>query len=248
MPNKKPWWIWAMAAVGVLVLASPLLLYLVWPRVRAVGTARMFGREQPCLWNTPAPLPDTSTSTAQGQSISFSGVTFNLPWNDLSNQRDVKQLRMLVLGFDSGQSIGLYVGGPAPAFLDSPDAAPNAGTDPQMKAFQQERSIAQSTPSEVRLWGPRQPDLEALVWKSFRMGNCKQPEVFSVSTPDFKGFQYGMIQPGNWNTSVEIRLYSPSHTVVFHLQGAYSRPPVATQADINLIVQSLREAPLQRVY
>jgi hypothetical protein len=248
MPNRKPWWIWALVAVGVFVLASPLLIFLIWLRIETVAKARMWAYDQPCLWNTPSAIPDLSISPVQGQSISFSGVTFDLPWNDLSNQRDLKKVGMLVLGFDSGQSIALYVGGPAPAFLDMPDAAPRAGTDPQMKAFQQERSIAQSTPSRVRLWGSPQSEFEWVLVKSFRMDNCNRPEVFSVSTPGFKGFQYGMIQPGNWNTSAEIRLYSPSHTVVFHLQGAYPRPPVATQADINLIVQSLREAPLQRVY
>jgi hypothetical protein len=242
MQNKKTKWLWILVAVGVLVCVSPFLAYLAWPRIEKVTYARMYGYREPCLWKTPVELSDLSTSPAKGKSISYSGVTFDLPWNDLKNQRDVEKLGILVLGFDSGQSVAVYVGGPAPAFLDMPDAVPRAGTDPEMKAFKQERSIAQSTPSRVRLWGPGQPDLGPLLWKSLRMDSCKHSEVFSISTPGFKGFQYGVPQPGVWSANVEVRLYSPSHTVVFHIQGAYPTPPVATQADINLIVQSLREA------
>jgi len=243
MPNKKPWWIWALAALGVLVLASPLLVFLIWPRIERVALARFYGHDQPCLWNTLTALPDLSISPSRGQTLSYSGIAFNVPWDDLVGERRIEQLAMDSWNFHSGQLIRVYVGGPEPVFMDGGLSTAKTGVDPEMKAFELERSIAQSTPSRVHLWGPQQAELGFMLTKSLRMDRCERPEVFYISTPTFKGFQYGIPKPGRWDSTVGVRLFSTSRTIIFNFQGAYPHSPVATQADINLIVQSLREAP-----
>jgi hypothetical protein len=241
MGNPTPNWLKALVALGILVAAAPLIAVAIWPRIEAVGMARMLGHENPCVWNTPVPLPDASISPVEGKPVSYLGVTFNLPWGDLVKERRVEASEFASLIFRSGQVIRVSVGGPNTEFVDGLDPRLKDPVDSQMKEYQLERSIAQLTPSGVSIWASPRTQLGLLEMKAlFRADGCKKHGIFSLATPEFKGFQYGTPQPGIFDSRLEVRLYSPSRTAVFEFDAAYPRVPIATQSDINLIVQSLR--------
>jgi hypothetical protein len=240
-----PTWVKSLAAVGVVAALLFLTLLalgtLKLRRIDAAVGARVMAHRWPCLRNTPVALTDTSASPARGGQIAFAGVTFSVPWNDLASEHDRKEFGMLVLKFDSGETINVVVTGPAPKLLDLTQGSVEPGNDPEMKAFELERAIANTTLDDIRIW--RQSDRAATLFnvKAIRVDSCKQAEIFSISTPQFRGFQYGTPRPGVWDSKLELRLFSSSHIVVFDFPGAYPHAPLATQADINLIAQSLRE-------
>lgn len=77
--------------------------------------------------------------------------------------------------------------------------------------------------------------------------SCYATAIYSINTPLWRGFQYDDFPGTGDRTSVN--LYDATHGVKIQIANGWPTaggPPI-TQAEVNLIVQSLRVKPTARV-
>src|SRR5579871_3768448 len=74
--------------------------------------ARRVGRESPIVTTVPSELQDLSVSKLQGKKISFKGAEFEVPWDDVDQEKTRIVGNWALVAFRSGNSILMCVGPP----------------------------------------------------------------------------------------------------------------------------------------
>jgi hypothetical protein len=91
--------------------------------------ARQIGRKSPIVESVPVELYDLSVSEVKGERISFKGVEFEVPWDDVDEGKTRIAGSWLLIHFRSGNSIILCVNS-ANGFID--DISKSKTPDPEL--------------------------------------------------------------------------------------------------------------------
>jgi hypothetical protein len=241
----------AFLRVGILIALLDALISLLGPPLTIFYMARWEARKMPFLTLAPKPLSDYSVSTASGTTITHFGYRFEVPWNGPYKTKQTTTVNWFFISFDSGQVV-VFIAPPDSSGLfsnmvnDRSEEMKNLGLLlgdlTRLSAYDQYRTLLETTPSTIRAFGPRPEAVRGmtlLMIKALAPGPGIATGSFSFAMPDKRGFQLGDPQKsarlqlevfGEGNRWVEI-LLSPAKNA--HL----------TQPEINRILTTLRPLP-----
>ena len=96
----------AVAAIGSYLLFFGVQTFFIWE-------TRRVARKQPVVWTMPAQLSDLSVSRASGKRLSYFGYEFEVPWDDIDQERTrVIGTNKAIIAFRSGNAISFWCGPP----------------------------------------------------------------------------------------------------------------------------------------
>jgi len=205
----------------------------------------------------PTDLKDISASQAPGQTLSYFGYEFEVPWNDLDeNQtkvypKDKPEKCRADLRFRSGLRL-FIIALPAGEWEDklaTQFKVPRRRIEPSFEArsdYSFLKNLYEFTPQKMHYWAlsPRVHfrELFLLTMKTAVLLPSANTGIFNLENHDFKGFQEG--NPQSRQDGVEIHLFSDKGSIeMIFYQKDYQNPAGVTQPEINRIVQSLHKAP-----
>jgi len=93
--------LWVSAFVGLCVV----YLWFFGMQTFFALYARQIGRKTPIVRSVPVELYDLSVSEVRGERISFKGVEFEVPWNDVDEQKTRVVGAWALIFFRSGNSM-----------------------------------------------------------------------------------------------------------------------------------------------
>jgi hypothetical protein len=216
---------------------------------------RYHARRAPDLANTPIPLSDLSLSNSPHKKVSYFGYEFELPWDDVDEQKDKTVGTIIhVTYFRSGNAFWFSTFLPKD-FVNL--IMKDERLDPQgfrqlygNEAFESDygfhKEMLETTPSEITPFVPRRHAVAGqllLLAKGMSMPNADSG-IFSIQTPDFRGFQFD--NPTTRPFRITDELYSNEGGIdLVFLQKVDGSAPTISQSEINRVIQSIRKVPLQ---
>jgi len=205
-------------------------------------------------WSSvPQELTDTTASMAKGATISFYGYRFDVPWKEIDKQwnegRSVKVL------FKTGQVLRFnnpeyFDWSPINSFsgqIDQISFRRAFGTGIDQTKYEQFQSVISVAPSQLtplcshRTFARIRTLLEIKgLWFEH---STAAPDVFSFETKDYRGFENSGL-PHDWQ-NVVLHLFDRRDrhwfTVAIEVDPRFDVK--LTQAEVNRVIQSFREAP-----
>lgn len=223
------------------VLVGLCGLVRVWPQFVSVPLFRYQYCDDVKLKWTPVPLPDKSVSTTEHKKVSALGYQFELPWDDLLEEKAVEVPRFGGIhgfAFRSGNELSLTVN------------EQKAQIEPLRKGlgdgfyrsdYDFRRAMLEVTPQDLtmlaRLDVVRRNE-SLLLMKGIY--GPSDPHVLEIQTGTFRGFQY-RADPQLSFTCVD-ELYSQDEDVTLRFrQKGPGIAPMLTQAEINRVLQSIHK-------
>ncbi len=235
--------------VGVLIFAVSVLIAVLGPPLALFFTARWEAKKIPAVLVTQQPLTDYAVSEAAGTTLSYFGYAFEVPWTGGLTEKG-GQHGLVLLKFASGQSVifiaptnhaGLLTEIVEDQSLQMNGLQPVLGELTKLPAYDQYAALLKTTPSSVRLFGPRAEAVRAetlLTIKAIAFPASLSTGVFSFDLPDKRGFQIGDPQKAP-STQLEVFDRSGSYYAEIICGTANDRAKL-TQPEINRILRSLR--------
>ena len=234
----------AVAAIGSYLLFFGVQTFFIWE-------TRRVARKQPVVWTMPAQLSDLSVSRASGKRLSYFGYEFEVPWDDIDQERTrVIGTNKAIIAFRSGNAISFWCGTPDELMrnlqdggkINQRDLAQLLGSEAVRSDYAFKSAILDITPASFSLFTPKRRAIQLgtlFTMKAVVLPPGAESGLFFVSTKEFKGFQYGRTQNPPRHLSVEL-FKSDGHVDIMFGQKV-NGPTVISQSDVNLIVQSLRQ-------
>ena len=235
----------------ILFVATALYLWFFGVQTAIVLEEHYFAWKSPSMWAVPVQLADTSVAESPGRRLSYLGCEFEVPWNDLDEQKTLITEKGKSIVFHSGKQIVLvrspaservtfYLGqklslGTLGKLLNL-FADESVGSD---YAFT--RAVLEMTPGKISIFSSRKEALRSMVLLLFKPGISRDAEsgIYFIQTKNFAGFQYG--NPQSRPSEIVDELYSDHARLefTFPCNGAGSIGCVS-QAEINRVIQSAR--------
>ena len=236
-----------LAAIFALVLAY------VWVFGRAtflVWHVKKEAAENPRLAMVPAPLTDTSISTSQGTTLTKFGYQFDVPW-------ELKELKqgdtIAIFGSESGQEALMFWDpaqnkGPVKMMknslgIPSREMALVYGAQTIQSDYAFDQAIVNATPSQLSYVLPGRRVVRTAVLLMLKPTEMIDAETgfYSFETQQLRGFQNGNPLKAK---NVLVKAFDAENRQFQFVFGNRSYPNGGpTQADINLVLQTLRPAP-----
>jgi|HubBroStandDraft_6_1064221.scaffolds.fasta_scaffold23381_3 hypothetical protein len=240
---------WTRSWTWIATLGIGLLAY-VWffgmQTLFAVET-RHEGRKVPILNSVPVALEDLSISNAHGEKLSFRGAEFEVPWNDVDEDKTRIVGNLLGIFFRSGRSILLWVG-PEDIFIKGLSRDKNVDPDVFARTYGPEvlrsdyalqKAIFETTPSQITPFTARSKaaGLMSIIVVKAVMPPTSDWGIYSVASNEFKGFQLG--NPARRPSRMCLELYrDDAHFEIVIDQNMVGPNPGITQAELNRIIQT----------
>lgn len=214
--------------------------------------ARYAGREVPIVNSVPVDLKDVSISHAKGERLSFMGAEFEVPWEDIDQEKTRMVGSWVSVYFRSGKSILLCVE-PADGFIanlkksKTPDPElfkAMYGPEVLRSDYTLHKAIFETTPSQINLFTPanRAAGLSMVVLIKSVMLPTTDWAIYKVQSQKFRGFQLG--DPIRRPNKMCLELYADdAHFEINIEQNATSPGPGISQAELNRIIQTFHKAP-----
>jgi hypothetical protein len=212
---------------------------------------RYIAWKAPIVKEAPLELTDLSISQSPGRKLSYFGYEFEVPWDDVDEDKTKQVGKMQVIAFRSGNAI-LFSKMPPKEFVNiflsmskenSAGLRAIYGEDALQSDYSFTRLMLETTPERVTLFASRRNSVGSamlLVIKGIIIPRGGESGIFRVRTGKFQGFQYG--NPQNRPKSMEVRLFADDGGIAFHFAQKEKGPlPPITQAEINRVVQTVRE-------
>jgi hypothetical protein len=218
----------------------------------AAVIARYQCRRIPDIAKTPGALTDLSVSDVPHRRVSYFGYEFELPWDDIDEQRDKTVGQIHVSAFRSGNAFWFSTF-PPKDFVSL--VMKNTKLDPQSfrqmfgdAAFESDygfhKRMLQMTPGEITPFVSRQEaaaDQLLLLFKGISMPKAGSG-IFVIQSRDFEGFQFEDPQTRPFKITDE--LYSSDGGIdVRFIQKVDGSAPTISQSEINRVIQSIRKLP-----
>jgi hypothetical protein len=214
--------------------------------------ARNVGRKVPIVKTVPVDLKDLSISQAKGERVSFMGGEFEVPWDDVVQEKTRVVGNWLIVPFRSGKLIVLCVE-EADGFIAS--MTKSKTPDPELfKAmygpevlrsdYALHKAIFETTPSQINLLTPsnRAAGLGSVILIKAIMPPTTDWAIYKIQSQNFKGFQLG--DPIRRPKKMCLELYAEdAHFEINIDQNTTSPGSGITQAELNRIIQSVRKVP-----
>lgn len=202
-------------------------------------------KDQPALWKTPTGLKDLSISNALGRTVSHFGYEFEVPWDDLDEQRTIPGGSWEGIQFRSGKSI---VFAKLAANLTAEQRKLHQGRLERLfedESLQSDyaftRAALEATPGDITLFTPSgraARKIALLLLKStLILANNSELDIYLIQTKELRGFQCG--DPDSRPFEVVDDLYSGETRL--HFVFLWKRDGAAIlQPEINRVIQSVR--------
>jgi len=207
--------------------------------------------KNPKLVLVPVPLSDTSLPPDQGTTLTAFGYQFEVPWK----MNEVKRKATIIESFqsESGQEIlslwdPFSKKGGAKIMRETP-----GGTSPAMAMvygptaiqsdYDFEQAIAFATPAQLSFFMPRVKEVRAGVFLLLKPLVTTDAETgfYSFQTEHLRGFQNG--DPAKAKNVIVKAFDVEDRIFEFIFSNKSAGTGSITQADINMVMQTLRPAP-----
>jgi hypothetical protein len=212
--------------------------------------ARNIGRKLPIVKSVPVDLKDLSISQAKGERVSFMGGEFEVPWDDVEQEKTRVVGNWLIVPFRSGKLVVLCVEA-ADGFIA--DMTKSKTPDPELfKAmygpevlrsdYALHKAIFETTPSQINLFTPanRAAGLGSVILIKAIMPPTTDWAIYKIQSQNFTGFQLG--DPVRRPKKMCLELYAEgAHFEINIEQNTTSPGSGITQAELNRIIQSVRK-------
>jgi hypothetical protein len=240
--------LWVSAFVGLCVV----YLWFFGTQTFFALYARQIGRKIPIVKSFPVELNDLSVSEAKGERISFKGAEFEVPWNDVDEQKTRVVGTWALIHFRSGNSMVLCVE-PADGFITeiTKSKTPDPelfkvmyGPDVLRSDYALHKAIFETTPSQINLFTPsnRAGGLFSVIFIKAIMPPTTDWAIYNIRSQNFKGFQLG--DPVRRPKKMSLELYGNDVHFEVNIEQNTSLPgPGITQGEINRIIQTARKTP-----
>jgi hypothetical protein len=251
---NKPRWkrilMWCGIVVGIAVAYA--LLFGV--QTFVVYEARSWAKEYPVVLKTPAELPDVSISTVPGRKLSYLGCEFEVPWNDLDEEKTKLVGKWQFIAFHSGHRIVLSKTPPKervsifltplmargkPDEEGSRNAEQVFGEETLRSDYAYTRAMLETTPANFSVFMSRRESLRAFLLLMMKPTWNLKTGIFLIQSKDFRGFQYG--NPRSQPPEIIDELFSDNANLKFtFIEIGKGRAINISQAEINRIIQTAR--------
>ena len=241
-------WKWILSVVAIVVIGGGTYVWYFGPQTFFALQTRKIGRQIPIVKSVPAKLQDLSVSKAPGQKLSFMGVEFEVPWDDVNESKSRIVGTWAFIFFRSGKSIILCVGKPKDfmngMFRDkiaSPELFTRLyGPDVLNTDYALKKAIFQTTPSDITLLTPsgKAAGLYSTLIIKAIMPPTTDWAIYNIQTTGMKGFQLG--DPIRRPKKMSLELEGADIEIEINIDQAESGPtPAITQSELNRIIQSV---------
>lgn len=237
-----------LLTIGVTILVGAVYLWFFGVQTMYALTVRYSYRDTPEVKEVPLPLFDSSVSTTPHKRVSYFGYEFELPWDDVDDQKSKTKDGIHVAVFRSGNAFWFSTFPPR-VFVS--EVMKTAAIDPRRfkeifgdKALESdygfERECLQMTPQQITPFvSQREAAVGAmlLLIKGISMPKADSG-IFSIQIPGFQGFQFE--KPLNRPSKITDELYSNEGGIdVMFFQNPSRSAPSISQAEINRVIQSI---------
>jgi hypothetical protein len=239
------------SAIAVVVFAICAWLFGV--QIAIALETRYLARESPVMWKVPVELVDASISESPGEKLSYLGCEFEVPWNDLDQQKTRLVGKWQIIWFGSGKGIILKTI-PAKervnAFLEL-DQKPDAeslrklkylyGDETLRSDYAFSSAVLDTTPRDISIFTSRKEAIRAMILLVFKPIVARDADsgIYAIQTKDFRGFQYG--NPQSRQSEIDDELFSDNELLefTFRCRGKGGAGCIS-QSEINRVIQSAR--------
>jgi hypothetical protein len=248
---------WIRFFIGLGIVGTAIVVYLVFfgAQTYFVWQAHRAARKEPMYWVKPVELSDSSMSEASRKKLSYFGYELEVPWDDIDNEKTrVAAKGIAVIVFRSGNAITFWTSPPNGLIgsisdenkIDRKTVAQVLGNDAAQSDYAFERAAFEMTPDQVPIFSSRKVTLGRWMLFTFKEGLLRggaESGLFFVTTREFQGFQYG--RPVNPPKPMSVELFGKDVHIDVLFGQKLNGPTVISQADVNLVVQSIHELPTQ---
>jgi hypothetical protein len=240
--------VWASAVVTVCIV----YLWFFGSQTFFALWARNVGRKVPIVKSVPVDLKDVSVSQAKGERVSFMGTEFEVPWDDVDEEKTRIVGSWLLVNFQSGNSIILCVT-PPDGFIA--EMTKSKTPDPELfnvmygpgvlrSDYTLYKAIFETTPSQINLFTPpnRAAGLSAVILIKAIMPPTTDWAIYRIQTQNFRGFQLG--DPARRPKKMCLELFGDDvHFEINIEQNTSSAGRGISQAELNRIIQTAHRVP-----
>jgi hypothetical protein len=249
--TAKSKWVRILVILGSLTALGAIYLWFFGIATMFVIETRYIARKAPIVKKAPVELTDLSISQSPGRKLNYLGYEFEVPWNDVDDDKTKQVGEMHVIVFRSGNSISFSRAQPKEfvnAFLSSAKDDPDMlrklyGEDALQSDYRLKRLILESTPDKVTLFTSRKDSVRnamLLLIKGVMVPNGGDSGIYWIRTSHFQGYQYG--DPRSRPKSLEVELFNENEGLGFIFsQKEKATTSAISQGDINRVIQTVQK-------
>ncbi len=249
-----PKWARVLIVLGSLSLAAVAYLYFFGPQTFSAFLVRDWARKLPDIEKTPIPLSDTSVSATPHTKISYFGYELELPWDDVDEAKSKTGGSIRLTAFRSGNAFWFSTFPPKnfvnlimkESKLDPQHFRLIYGDEASESDYGFYKEMLGTTPSRITPFISQREAVAGqmlLLFKGISMPKAESG-IFSIQTPDFRGFQFENPQARPFRVTDE--LYSSDGGIdLMFIQKIDGSTPEISQPEINRVVQSIHKVPIQ---
>jgi len=243
-------WKRVLITMGVVVIVGGVYLWLFGFQTGCALLARYSYSKTPGVAKIPVPLSDLSISKVPHRQASYFGYEFELPWDDVDEQKDKTFGTIHVSYSRSGNSFWFSTFPPKEFVnsmikmgkLDAQGFRQLYGNEAFESDFAFHQKMLQLTPSEITPFISRREAIARqilLIIKATTMPKAASG-IFLIQAPGFEGFQFENPQAHASRITDELFSNDGGINLVF-FQKADGSAPTLSQAEINRVIQSIRK-------
>jgi len=243
-----PRWKRILTVLAILVIGGATYLWFFGPQTFFALQSRKWGRQIPIVKSVPAELQDLFINTERGQKLSFMGVAFDIPWDDVDEKKSRIVGSWALIFLRSGNSIILCVEKPKDFIsfmsqkeIGSPELFTRLyGPNVLDSDYALKKAIFQTTPSDITLFTPsgKAAGLSSVLIIKAIMPPTTDWAIYNIQTTGMRGFQLG--DPIRRPKKMSLELYGDDLEIEINISQAEKGPiPRITQPDLNRIIQSV---------
>jgi hypothetical protein len=213
--------------------------------------ARYKCRDIPAAGKTPVALPDLSVSSVRHKTVAYFGYEFELPWDDVDEQKSrmAETVHVHVTAFHSGNALWFSTF-PARDFVKNVVEMTKLTPEQFRQVYGEEafesdlgfvRTMLQVTPRDMSPFMSKKQAGASTVLLLIKVLAVSEADsgIFAIRTPDFQGFQFG--NPQSRPSRIREDLYANDGGIEFIFFRGRGMAPNVSQAELNRTLQSVRK-------
>jgi hypothetical protein len=243
-----------LISLGIAVVVGGIYLWLFGVQTTSALMVRYTYRKMPDVARTPVPLSDSSISNMPHRKMSYFGYEFEVPWDDIDEQKSKTVGTIRLTYFRSGNAFWFSTFPPKEfvntvmktAQLDPQGFRQLYGDDAFESDYAFHQRMLQMTPTEITPFVSRRQAIAGqtlLLIKALSMPKASSG-IFSILAPGFEGFQFENPQSRPLRISDELFSNERGIELIF-FQKVDGSAPTVSQPEINRILCSIRKVPTQ---
>jgi len=249
--TAKSKWVRILVILGSLTALGAFYLWFFGIATMFVIETRYIAWKAPIVKKVPVQLADLSISQVPGRKLSYLGYEFEVPWDDVDEDKTKKVGEMQVIAFRSGNSM-LFSKIPPKEFVNtflsmskenSAGLRAIYGEDALQSDYSFRRLILETTPGKVTLFTPRRDSVGSamlLVIKGIMIPRGGESGIYWIRTSHFQGYQYG--DPRSRPKSLDVELFNEDEGLGFIFsQKEKATTSAISQRDINRVIQTVQK-------